>query len=189
MVLIMVCMQMTPLIWAYSDGMRVLGAELAIPGAFRYTIARRWAELMVPGAGAVTYLAGRAASGALVYVAPVAYRPSAALVAMTPSRRRALRSGGTGMTWLSVAALAGTAVYELAAHATFACSALRGDAGLLPSSALPGRDATFRFGVTAVLSLVQSPADLQLAPTQGAIAVEPASTFGSRREGVEPQRG
>ena len=46
MVLILVCMQMTPIVWACTDGMRVLGAELAIHGSFRYTIARRWAELM-----------------------------------------------------------------------------------------------------------------------------------------------
>lgn len=166
MALFMVCMQLTPVLWACTDGMRVLGVELAIHGSFRYTIARRWAELMVPGAGAVTYLAGRATSGAHAYVAPVAYRPSTAVIATTPAQRRALVARGVTMAWLSVAALAGTAVYELAAHASFACSGLRGDGGLLPASALPGADATFRFGVTAVQSLIQSPADMQLAPTQ-----------------------
>ena len=166
MALVMVCMQMTPVVWACSDGMHVLGAELAIHGSFRYSIARRWAEMMVPGAGAVTYLAGRALSGAHVYVAPVAFQPSSDIVATTPARRRALLSRGVGVAWLSVAALAGTAAYDLAAHAAFACSALRGDTGTIPDSALPGREATFRFGVTAVQSLVQSPADLLLAPTQ-----------------------
>ena len=41
--------------------MHVLGAELALPSPMRYMyiVAQRWADAMMPGAGAVTYLAGR----------------------------------------------------------------------------------------------------------------------------------
>ena len=166
LVLVMVSMQAVPLVWACTDGMRVLGAELAIPRPSRYAVAKRWAELMLPGAGAVTYLGGRATSGAQIYVAPTAYLPPQGAVATTPASRRKLQAAGRRMAWLSVAAMAGTATFELLSHAAFACAGLRGDTGALPLSALPGSDAAFRFGVTSVRSLVQAPADLPISPTR-----------------------
>ena len=166
MILFLVCMQAAPLVWAATNGMHVLGAELAIPSRHRLSIAQRWAEFMISGAGAVTYLAGRSRAGSHVFVAPVALNPELPAVASSPTRRRQLLRNGHNFAWLTLAALAGTATFEMASHAAFACSALRDASGALPSSALPGQGATFRFGVTEVRSLVETPSDLPLAPTQ-----------------------
>ena len=165
-VLLLVCMQATPLLWACTSGSRVVGAEFALPAASCYALARRWAESMLPGAGSVTFLGARHAVGkALVYVSPTAFAPPPAIVARTPAARRRLAASGVQMAWMSAKALAGVAIFDVAAHALFACSALRGPMGDLPGGALPGADATFRFGVTAVRSLVERPAHLPTEPT------------------------
>ena len=165
-VLLLVCMQATPLLWACTSGSRVVGAEFALPAASCYALARRWAESMLPGAGSVTFLGARHAVGkALIYVSPTAFAPPPAAVARTPAARRRLAASGVQMAWMSAKALAGVAIFDVAAHALFACSALRGPMGDLPDGALPGTDATFRFGVTAVRSLVERPAHLPTEPT------------------------
>lgn len=55
-VVLLVAMQLVPLVWAYTDGVRLIGAELDISAAQRYTVARRWMGALVPGAAAVTFL-------------------------------------------------------------------------------------------------------------------------------------
>ena len=165
-VLIIVCMQMMPLIWACTDGVRVLGAELDVPISSRYAAARRWADALVPGAGAITFLAGRSADGGMpVYVAPISYSPPADRVARSASARRRLVAAGVRFAWLSVAALAGTVVHHAAAQAVFAADSLRSEFGQLPQMALPSAGGAFRLGVTGVRSLVDVPEGLPSAFT------------------------
>lgn len=119
-------MQLVPLVWAHTNGIRVLGVELDVSSAHRYTLARRWADALVPGAAVVTFMAGRAGD-LYAYAAPVAIHPPANLVATSLSARRRLRRAGVAFAWLSIAALVGEPLHEAAAHAMAFCSSLRGE--------------------------------------------------------------
>ena len=157
LVLILVAMQAAPLVLACADGMRVIGFDLDLVAAHRLTMATRTAEALVPGAAAVTYLAGRLADGrgASVFTAPLAHEPPPERVVRTPGqRRRLLARAGAVAAWMTLAALQGTPVGSAASCAVWACDALRSEVGEMPTGALPGQVGHFRFGVTDVVSLV-----------------------------------
>lgn len=162
--LIVVAMQLVPVVWAHTSGVRVLGADLDLSAGHRYSIARQWAESLVPGAAAITFLAGRR-GGTHAYVVPVAVSPRGHAVATSPTARRRLALAGVTFAWLSVAALICTPVHEVVSHAVAICTSLRGEDGTVPHAALPGGGGGFRIGVTGVSSLVDAPDGLPVSRT------------------------
>lgn len=161
-VLILVAMQAVPLVWAHLDGVRLdLGAELDVPPAQRYAAARRWADVLLPGAAAITFLAGRA-DGITVYTTPVAIQPGGGHLIQRRDERRRGMLAGLAFAWCTLAALAGTPTYDAASHVIAVCSSLRGEGGSIPLSALPGEGGAFRLGVGTAHHLLDKPDDVRV---------------------------
>ena len=173
--LCLVCLQAQPLVWAHVNGFQLLGVEMELPACDRLTLARRWAETLMVGASATTFLATRLtlATKAVVsvFVAPVAYAPPLRTIVASQTHRRRLAASGAGMAWLSASALRGTAVMAIVMHALFVCSSLRDATCALPSAALPDDEGAFRFGVTRVRSLFQGPSRLPGAASSAELAL------------------
>ncbi|KAL1519222.1 hypothetical protein AB1Y20_003481 [Prymnesium parvum] len=157
-------MQLVPLVWAHTNGVRILGANLEIPAAHKYVMAREWADLIVPGAATVTFLAGRIAS-THVYAAPVALSPRQEAVAMHEDTRLRMQRAGVAFAWLSLAALVGTPLYETVSHAVLLCGCLRSEMSEVPLGILPGQGGSYRLGVTGVTSLIDSPDGIRATST------------------------
>ena len=121
-------MQYVPLVYAHLDGFRLLGAQLCTPlRSSQLHLAARWAETYVRGASMTTFLVGRYAAAASLFSSPVASVPVAEQIVRDPAtRRRLLRQGGAAFAWMTLAALAGTPVAEIAGRAVAACGVLRG---------------------------------------------------------------
>ena len=165
-VLVMVALQTVPLVLAYLDGFRLVGFDLAVRPVHAVAAAEQLAEVIIEGAGPTTFTAGRTDNyrGATVFTSPVAYTPPPAAVAATVSDRHRRRRAGQAVAWVTLAALAGTPAGAISACAVWAASALSTEVGAIPTLALPGAGGVFRFGVTAIASLVDRPA-VPLQPT------------------------
>ena len=165
-VLVMVAIQAVPLVLAYLDGYRVIGFDLAVRREHALVAAERLSEALIVGTGRTTFTAGRLddGRGATIFTSPVAFMPPPQHVARTANRRHRLRTAGLAVAWMTLGALAGTPAGAVASCAAWACSALSTEVGALPTAALPGMGGVFRFGVTAVSSLIDRPT-LPLAPT------------------------
>ena len=165
-VLVMVSLQTVPLVLAYLDGLRLIGFDLAVRPMHAVAAAEQLAEAIIEGSGATTYTAGRAENhrGAAVFTSPVAYVPPPSAVATTERARQRRRRAGQAVAWVTLAALAGTPVGAVSSCAVWAASALGTEVGALPTLALPGMGGVFRFGVTAIASIVDRPA-VPLQPT------------------------
>lgn len=113
-------MQLVPLVWAYTDGIRLIGTELAAPASVKFTLVRAWTDQLCERGSALTFFAGRHPTQELLsYVMPVATSPSGAIARSRSSLIR-LRRSGVAMAWLSASALIGTAVYEAVAYSILA---------------------------------------------------------------------
>jgi hypothetical protein len=170
-VLFAVSMQLTPLVFAHCSGFDFMGADLlaTVPvlSSKRAAIetAMSWADSMLLGAAAATFRVGAFDGGGAVYTAPIAFTPPPAVVARTtPDRKRLLRARATFL-WLTIAALRGTPVGDVAAHAVSACANLRGPSLHGSPQGLLGQFGTFRFGVGAMAAFVDTPDGLPVAPS------------------------
>lgn len=153
-----------PLVWAHTNDLRLLGAEVEVRAQSRYDMARRWANALINGAATVTFLAGRLATSS-IYVTPTAITPPETMVARDIMARQRLVRAGVRMAWLTLAALAGTPVYEVAQHAVAVCSSLRSERDQAPLSVLPGYEGALRVGVTDIRSLIDKPTAERVAHT------------------------
>ena len=107
-ILCVIAMQATPLVWAHVNGFELLGVDMVLPAHDRIRLASQWAESLIAGASARTFLAVRhqlpSGGVASVYVTPIAYSPpDQDVVSSSAERQRRLAQ------WLSASALSGTA--------------------------------------------------------------------------------
>lgn len=156
-----VCMQFTPLVWAYTDGLRVIGAELVFKPGLKARMARQWADVLWAGASTLTVLAGRDPdTDTHIFAIPTGRLPLAHTVAHTVAARRRMQRTGVVCAWLSLASLAGTAVVDAATRAVFAFASLRGVYESSDQAITSLEEGQFRMGVTQVSHLVDMPLDL-----------------------------
>ena len=172
-VLMMVSLQAEPLVFAHANGFDILGAQLDLSAVHRLAMVHRWADSMLAGSSAVTFLAGRfdGGRGAAVYTTPTAFTPPASHCVHTPAERRKALSSGATFLWLTLSALGDAPSARVASHAVWAATALRSPMLDAPGIGIPGGSDTFRFGVTAIASLVDRPVGLPTAPTAMAAAL------------------
>ena len=125
-VLMFVAIQTVPLVFASLNGVEVVGVQFQVPTHRRLalTIASRWADAAISDRSS-TFLVGEYGAGVSLFTSPLDLNPPRAQVARTPSQRRRMFQAGVAAAWCTVAALAGTVVYDPAARAAAACSALR----------------------------------------------------------------
>lgn len=161
LILMLVCMQFTPLVWAFTDGIRVLGAELVIKPGVKARLARQWAELLIAGASALTVLAGRdPATDTHVYAISTNCAPAVRSVARSASCRRQMQRAGVICAWMTLASLAGTPIVEVATRAIFALASLRDSYGSADNALALLDDGSFRMGVTRLSHLVDVPLEM-----------------------------
>lgn len=104
LVFVLVCMQFVPLVWAYTDGIRVIGAELVFKPGIKARLARQWAETLWVGASSLTVLAGRdPASDTHIFAVPTDRPPPARTIAHSISARKRMQRAGVACAWLSLA--------------------------------------------------------------------------------------
>ena len=162
-ILFFVAMQAVPLVFAPLNGLDVVGAELHLPTHRRMalTIAARWADHAI-SATSSTFLVGEYAGGARLITSPIDLRPPETDIVRTSTERRRRLGAGARFAWCTLAALAGTLVYDPAARTLAACSALRcpvphlADAMALGHRNLP----RFDIGVFATRPMVDRIPDL-----------------------------
>ena len=155
--LVFVAMQLVPLVLAPLNGLEVIGAELHLPThrKLALAIASRWADSAI-NAVASTFLVGEYSQGTRVFAAPLDLVPHGRHIARNPSDRRRLARAGVRAAWCTIAALAGTAVHDLFARATTACTTLRSPVAHLADASTAGHEplGSFSIGVYAMRPLL-----------------------------------
>jgi hypothetical protein len=162
-----IAMQLIPLVFAYCNGLEFWGADLSLQVVRRpaLPLVTEWADCLVAGAAAVTFRVGGYEDSGAVYAAPLVLTPPRAEVIRDASQRRSRLRTGAAFLWLTVAALRGTPIEDMAARAIAACSAWRGPSTIpsgLDRSPNPGN---FRSGVGGFRPLVDNPAGLPTVPS------------------------
>ena len=102
-------MQATPLVWAHVNGFELLGVDMVLPAHDRIRLASQWAESLIAGASAMTFMAVRhqlpSGEVASVYVTPIAYSPPDQDVVSSSTERQRRVSKRGRLAWLSASAL------------------------------------------------------------------------------------
>jgi hypothetical protein len=155
-----------PLVYAPLSGLHVLGAELPIeilPKQSALRIMSSWAA-SAWGSTAVahTFMVGRYlldGAGYRVGVTALPFVPAAHDIVRTPRRRIQLHATGRTAAWCTLAALAGTAVYDPAARVFASMSAFARPVTHLADALTADERArpTFTFGAMRAVSLVRAP--------------------------------
>jgi hypothetical protein len=155
-----------PLVYAPLSGLHVLGAELPIeilPKQSALRIMCSWAA-SAWGSTAVahTFMVGRYlpdGAGYRVGVTVLPFVPAAHDIVHTPRRRVQLCALGRTAAWCTLAALAGTAVYDPAARVFASMSAFARPVARLANALTSDELArpTFTFGAMQAVSLVRAP--------------------------------
>ena len=170
--LAVVAMLATPLIFASTSGVSVIGAAFDAPAtrASSLAVGMAWAVSYAPSLAQGTFLVGRYADGPDLAVLPLRDVPAGGAIARTPAARRRLLSVGVAFAWCAFVALAATPIASSCGHALSAVLALRAPEAHdeLSSVRLSHPDwGDILRGVTAAAALVDRPLSLHYGPIAG----------------------
>ena len=149
-----------PLVFAHMNGFQTVGVELPQQGTARSCALKAAQDLVsrIATPAPLAFMIGEYIEGARLCVAPLDFAPSAGEVCRSSAQRKKLLAQGRSFLWCSLAALAGTAIQDLAARALVGVEAfVKPVAALADFQGEEGVRTMFRFGSMTATSILRSP--------------------------------